>query len=141
MEALGKHILAEFYNCDVAAINDEHGIENLFVQTAKDSGATVISSNFHKFSPHGVSGVVVISESHLTIHTWPEYGYCAVDVFTCGDRIDNHLCLEMLEKGLKAGNVSVVEMNRGILGHGVHGFLNAKNKMTQQEVVLEGAAA
>ncbi len=141
MEALGKHILAEFYNCDVSAINDERGIEKLFVKTAKDSGATVISSNFHKFSPHGVSGVVVISESHLTIHTWPEYGYCAVDVFTCGDRIDNNLCLEMLEKGLKAGSVSVVEMNRGILGHGVNGLLNGKNKMHKQEAVLEGAAA
>lgn len=119
MEALGKHILAEFYSCNINAINDEALIEELFVNTAKDAGATVISSSFHKFSPHGVSGVVVIAESHLTIHTWPEYGYCAVDIFTCGDAIDNHLCLSLLEKGLQAAQTSVVEMNRGVLGLGV----------------------
>ena len=135
MEALGKHILAEFYNCDPSAINDEAHVEELFLKTAKDSGATVINWNFHKFSPHGISGVVVISESHLTIHTWPEYGYCAVDVFTCGDRIDNRLCLSMLEKGLKAGQTSVVEMNRGIIGLGV----NVPNGKTNH--VMEAAAA
>lgn len=135
MEALGKHILAEFYNCDPSAINDEAHVEELFLQTAKDSGATVINWNFHKFSPHGISGVVVISESHLTIHTWPEYGYCAVDIFTCGDRIDNRLCLSMLEKGLKAGQTSVVEMNRGIIGLGV----NVPNGKTNH--VMEAAAA
>lgn len=120
MEALGKHILAEFYNCSHSAINDEAGIEELFLKAAKDAGATIISWDFHKFSPHGVSGVVVIAESHLTIHTWPEFGYCAVDVFTCGDKIDNKLCLEMLKKGLGAKNTSVVEMNRGIIGLGIN---------------------
>ena len=136
MEALGKHILAEFYNCDAAAINDEIAIEELFLKTAKDSGATIINWNFHKFSPHGVSGVVVISESHLTIHTWPEFGYCAVDVFTCGDRIDNKLCLKMLEVGLKAGGSSVVEMNRGIIGHGIQA-----RPTKQQHAEMEAVAA
>jgi S-adenosylmethionine decarboxylase len=130
MEALGKHILAEFYNCNPSLINDEAHVEELFLKTAKDSGATVINWNFHKFSPHGISGVVVISESHLTIHTWPEYGYCAVDVFTCGDKIDNRLCLTMLEKGLGAGQTSVVEMNRGILGLGVN--LKVKPEMQME---------
>lgn len=120
MEALGKHIIAEFYDCCSTSINDVEAIEDLFVTVAKDAGATVISSSFHKFSPHGVSGVVVIAESHLTVHTWPEYGYCAVDIFTCGDRIDNRLCLKELEQALKARSTSVVEMNRGILGLGVH---------------------
>lgn len=120
MEALGKHILAEFYGCDFTSINDEAFIEELFLRVAKDAGATIVNWNFHKFSPHGVSGAVVIAESHLTIHTWPEYGYCAVDIFTCGDRINNKLCLKELEAGLSATSTSVVEMNRGIIGLGVN---------------------
>lgn len=120
LQALGKHILAEFYDCDVNRINDEKFLEELFVNTATEAGATVINSSFHKFSPHGVSGVVVISESHLTIHTWPEYGYCAVDIFTCGDRIDNNLCLAKLRDKLESKRHSVVEMSRGVLGHGIN---------------------
>ncbi|MEI6430827.1 MAG: adenosylmethionine decarboxylase [bacterium] len=120
MDALGKHILAEFYDCDHSRINDEKFIEKLFLRVAEEAGATIVNWIFHKFSPQGVSGVVVIAESHLTVHTWPEHGYCAVDIFTCGERIDSWLCLSELELGLRASNTSVVEMNRGILGLGVN---------------------
>lgn len=119
MEALGKHVLAEFYNCDKELINDEKYTEELFLNAAREAGATVIRSVFHKFSPHGVSGVVVISESHLTIHSWPEYGYCAVDVFTCGDLINNNIVMQKLKEGLRATSVSAAELNRGILNAGV----------------------
>ena len=119
MKALGKHVLAEFYNCDKVLINDEKYTEELFITAAKEAGATVIKSAFHKFSPHGVSGVVVISESHLTIHSWPEYGYCAVDVFTCGDLINNDIVMQKLKEGLRAQSVSAAELNRGILNAGV----------------------
>lgn len=119
MRALGKHILAEFYGCSFDVINDCQGIERLFVRVAAEAGATVVGSSFHTFSPQGVSGVVVIAESHLSVHTWPEFGYCAVDIFTCGDRIDNHGCLKALEQGLGAESTSVIEMNRGMLDLGV----------------------
>jgi len=115
MKALGKHILAEFYGCSFDTINNTDLIEKLFLFAAKESGATIIDHNFHKFEPQGVSGVVIISESHLTIHTWPEYEYCAIDIFTCGDRIDNDYCLRILEEGLQAKNISITEMRRGIL--------------------------
>ena len=65
-------------------------------------GATVVSSHFHQFSPYGISGVVIIQESHLTLHTWPEYGYAAVDVFTCGD-IDLDAGVVYLQEALEAG--------------------------------------
>ena len=83
--ALGNHILVEFMNCDPHVMNDVAAIERDMVGAARKAEATVINSTFHHFSPYGVSGVVVIQESHLAIHTWPEYGYAAVDVFTCGD--------------------------------------------------------
>mgnify|MGYP000456923456 FL=1 len=88
MEALGRQILVEFYDCDSSSINDVEFIEEAMLNATKEANATIISHNFHKFSPYGVSGVVVIAESHVAIHTWPEYNYAAVDIFTCGDTID-----------------------------------------------------
>ncbi len=85
MEALGRQILVEFYDCDSDKINDVGYVEAAFLEATRKSKATIISHNFHKFSPHGISGVVVIAESHVTIHSWPEYNYAAVDIFTCGD--------------------------------------------------------
>ena len=68
-----------------------------------------------KFNPIGVSGVVVIAESHFSIHTWPEFGYCAVDIFTCGDKIEMNKALESIKMGFKSDNVSVFEAQRGTL--------------------------
>ncbi|HBI26269.1 MAG TPA: adenosylmethionine decarboxylase, partial [Peptococcaceae bacterium] len=75
----------------------------------------VRESVFHKFSPQGVSGVVIISESHLTIHTWPELGYAAVDVFTCGDKINPWDACKHLSEILQAEHVTATEMRRGIM--------------------------
>ncbi|MDD4848209.1 MAG: adenosylmethionine decarboxylase, partial [Bacteroidales bacterium] len=84
MAALGRHILVEFIGCKSETLNDVALIEESMVTAARKADATVINSTFHHFSPFGVSGVVVIQESHLAIHTWPEYQYAAVDLFTCG---------------------------------------------------------
>jgi len=86
MNSLGRHILVEYYNCDPEILNDVFKIEESMVAAAKEAEATVINATFHHFSPYGVSGVVVIQESHLAIHTWPERGYAAVDVFSCGSK-------------------------------------------------------
>ncbi len=85
------------------------------IHAAKEAGATVISSNFHHFSPFGVSGVVVIQESHLAIHTWPEYRYAAVDLFTCGNSVEPWISLDLLKKAFKAEHGSAIEINRGQL--------------------------
>jgi S-adenosylmethionine decarboxylase len=114
MEALGKQILVEFYDCDQSKINDVSYIENSLIQATKASNATIISHNFHKFSPYGVSGVVVIAESHVAIHTWPEYNYAAVDIFTCGDTIDPWMIQEQLKEYFESKNVSSMEMKRGL---------------------------
>lgn len=87
MEHLGVHWTSDLYGCDADALDDVARIESYMLEAARVANATVISSQFHKFAPQGVSGVVVIAESHLAIHTWPERGYAALDVFTCGDTI------------------------------------------------------
>ena len=114
MEALGRQILVEYYDCDQSKINDVSFVETSLIQAAKESKATLISHNFHKFSPYGVSGVVVIAESHIAIHTWPEYNYAAVDIFTCGDTIDPWIIQEHLKDQFQSKNVSSMEMKRGM---------------------------
>lgn len=114
MKALGRHILVEFSGCNAEVLNDVSIIEKSMIEAAQIAGATVINSTFHHFSPWGVSGVVVIQESHLAIHTWPEYRYAAVDLFTCGDSVDPWVSFEHLKKSFEA-NYSALEMNRGSL--------------------------
>jgi len=114
MNTLGRHILAEIYGCDEDILNDKNAIEKIMVDSALKSGAEVREVAFHKFSPQGVSGVVIISESHLTIHTWPELGYAAVDVFTCGDRINPWDACNYMTELFKAKNMTATEVKRGI---------------------------
>ncbi|MDD2717906.1 MAG: adenosylmethionine decarboxylase [Candidatus Wallbacteria bacterium] len=115
MKALGRHILVEFYDCDRVVINDLQFVEDHMKEAARVAGATIVKSVFHLFNPHGVSGVVVIAESHLAIHTWPEYGYCAVDLFTCGDSVDPWISFDLLKEKFKAKNVFTMELKRGQL--------------------------
>lgn len=110
---LGRQLIAEFYDCPPDLLTDKDFIERAMNDAARDCGATIVNSVFHLFNPHGVSGAVIIAESHLTIHTWPEHGYAAVDVFTCGDTVDPADAVASLEKALKASFTSATEMNRG----------------------------
>ena len=120
MEALGRHILAEFFQCNSLILKDTKGIEKSMCDAAEKCGAKIVKSVFHTFNPFGVSGVVVIEESHLAIHTWPEYGYAAVDVFTCGETIDPWIAVEYLKEQFLADEVTTVELKRGeIRGQGV----------------------
>lgn len=114
MSALGNHILVEFVGCTPQVMNEVSTIEKAMIDAAVKSGATVINSTFHHFSPYGVSGVVVIQESHLAIHTWPEYGYAAVDLFTCGD-INPWFAFDYLKEVFQSKNYSAIEMRRGSL--------------------------
>ena len=113
MNALGRHILADFFNCDREILNDSGEIEILMKKAALACGATIVSSVFHTFNPHGVSGVVVIAESHLAIHTWPEYGYAAVDVFTCGNLVDHNTAIQSVQNSVRADKMESKEFIRG----------------------------
>ena len=115
MNALGKHLLLELKDCDKEILNDLDTLKSIMVTAAEKSGATIMCESFHRFNPHGISGVVIIAESHLFIHTWPEYGYAAADIFTCGTTVKPEKAADLLIRNLKAGNHSVTEMQRGIL--------------------------
>ncbi len=113
MRSLGNQIVAEFYGCDRGRLDDVEFIQRAMVDAAKIAGATIVSKAFHHFSPHGVSGAVIIAESHLTVHTWPEYQYAAVDLFTCGDDIMAAAAFDHLREQFAAGQISTMEIHRG----------------------------
>jgi len=115
LNALGRHLLVELHDCDKEALNDLGFLRDVMVKAAVDSGAVVLGESFHRFSPQGVSGVVIIAESHLSIHTWPEYGYAAVDIFTCGTFVNPEKAAEVLIEKLGSKNHSVLEIPRGVL--------------------------
>ena len=114
MQALGRHMLLELFDCDSDAINSLDVVKNSMVEAAKRAQATIVDVVFHEFNPFGISGVVVIAESHLAIHTWPEYGYAAVDVFSCGDTLQPQVAVDYLVDQLGATRASVVELQRGV---------------------------
>ena len=113
MAALGRHIIVELYDCKPELLNDVVHIEKSMESAAEDAGATLINSTFHHFSPYGVSGVVVIQESHLAIHTWPEYGFASVDLFTCGDTVNPWVSYQILKEKFEAAHGSAMELRRG----------------------------
>jgi len=115
VNALGRHVLAEMYGCDPKSLDDVEKVRGIMVEAAVKAGAEVREVAFHKFSPQGVSGVVVISESHLAVHTWPEHGYAAVDVFTCGPSVDPWDAVNAIAELFKTKQMTATEMKRGVL--------------------------
>ena len=114
MTALGHHLLAEFTGCDPASLTDLEGVTTAMLHAAEASGATIVTHSFHHFSPHGVSGAVIIAESHLAIHTWPEHSFAAVDFFSCG-AVDMDRGLALLKAAFGATGETRLLLERGPL--------------------------
>jgi len=116
--ALGRQMTVEFYDCDARILADSGRMEEIFVLAAQEANATVISSHFHGFMPQGVSGVVIISESHFAVHAWPEHEYAAVDLFTCGEKVDFSRATACIASGLHSDQWVVSSLiDRGIVGN------------------------
>ncbi len=116
-KSLGQHILAEFYECDAERLNDVTFLEKTFNEAADLANATIVKSVFHPFSPVGVTGVVVIMESHISIHTWPEFGYAAVDFFTCSDKMQYQKAYDYLVEKLQSKKNFAQRIERGLGKH------------------------
>ncbi|MCX5862779.1 MAG: adenosylmethionine decarboxylase [Desulfomonile sp.] len=114
MKALGIHLLIELWSCNRQKIDNLDYLERIMAHAAEIAGATVLKTAFQDFNPQGVSGVVVIAESHLTIHTWPEHGYAAVDIFTCGTTVDPWKAAGFLRQELEASEIQIQDFRRGI---------------------------
>ena len=101
-DMVGKHCILELYDCDHSKLDDEAFLRTTITTAAKRAGATLLNLITHRFEPQGVTGLALLAESHISIHTWPENGYAAVDVFTCGDHTMPESACEHLRTELGA---------------------------------------
>ena len=115
MKTLGRHLLIDLYDCDERLLDDREYIETQLHAAAEAAGARILGAVFHHFSPHGVTGVLVVQESHLAVHTWPERRYAAIDLLTCGSDIDPWLAYKSLKRAFGAGRDNTVEIGRGLI--------------------------
>jgi len=112
--ALGSHLLVELYGCARETLEQEDTVREAMEEAARQSNATVVTSSFHEFKPFGVSGAVIIQESHYTIHTWPEHRYAAVDLFYCSEAVKVEQALEALRKHFQPKRVRFLLVRRGL---------------------------
>ncbi|MGH2457315.1 MAG: adenosylmethionine decarboxylase [Chloroflexota bacterium] len=125
MKALGQHLLIELYGCDPGVLDDLEHVQQTLLRAADLVSASVIQVVAHKFQPCGVTVVVAIAESHLSIHTWPEYGYAAVDVFTCRPEPLTTDVQDFLISSMRATDATSVELKRGVLVGRLAGVVGA----------------
>ena len=116
MNVLGTHVLLELRDCDPQLLNDLRYIREELLSVAQQVGAHVVGESFHQFSPQGVTGILSIAESHISIHTWPELGYAAADIFTCGDQSMPDRATESIIEALHCQDPQVTQIRRGLNG-------------------------
>ena len=112
--SLGSHLLVELFGCDSRPLELESTVREAMLNAAVESEATVVANSFHEFQPYGVSGAVIIQESHYTIHTWPEHGYAAVDLFYCGGTVKVHRAIEVLQTAFRPTRIKFLVVRRGV---------------------------
>lgn len=113
VDTLGTHLLVEYHGCDLAVLDDIAAVRTMMRAAAEAAGATVVAEVFQPFAPQGITGVIVIEESHFSVHTWPECGYAAVDFYTCGDCVPQRADA-VLRQALRPDHVEVMLVRRGL---------------------------
>jgi S-adenosylmethionine decarboxylase len=108
-----SHIILDLYYCDSSILNSPEKIKEILIQAVKEANTTLIDIKIHKFSPQGVSGFALISESHISIHTWPESKYAGVDIYTCGKKALPEKAVKFIIKKLKCKKPSILKIERG----------------------------
>lgn len=108
-----KQLLVDLYKCS-ADLNDETKILTLLTEASKKAGAHVLQASVHRFSPMGCSVVVILKETHISLHTWPEFGFAALDIFLCGESLDPYVAWELIKEELKPQDFELKELPREI---------------------------
>ena len=111
---LGRHVVAELLECDPLLLEDVSFLQEEAALACELAGATILSAQSHKFQPQGATAMVLLAESHLSIHTWPEHAYAAVDVYTCGPALRPEEAVTYLANRLGAKRHTMLVLNRGV---------------------------
>jgi len=116
IKSIGRHLIVELWHCQ--ALDDSQKCEEALREAVRRAGATLIELKVHHFNPHGLTGMAIIAESHISVHTWPELDYAAVDVFTCGEKVDPARAVEPFVEWLKPQQTQMLEIRRGVMRNG-----------------------
>jgi len=109
---LGEHLIVDLSGCDRELLYDSERSRDLFFKAVRGAGLTVVSEGFYKFSPHGFTCFLLLAESHASLHAWPEFGYCAIDLFTCNLGLDLNPLLQDLKTLFGSNHLSVRDVAR-----------------------------
>jgi len=109
----GIHFLLEFFGCDANELDSVSFWENIFSEAIAESDVTLLNKHFYRFEPHGITGYLLLSASHISIHTWPEYGYVACDVFSCGGEEETKGIVKYIKMSLRHGKIRTRRLKRG----------------------------
>ncbi len=109
---LGEHFIFDLSNCNHETLMDSERAYSLFAQAVRESGLTVVDEGFYKFSPHGFTCFLLLSESHASLHAWPEFGYCAIDLFTCAIGKDLLPLIKKIKDAFGADNFTLRKLDR-----------------------------
>lgn len=118
LKTIGRHLIVEAFGCSREVLDNPTLLRSMLMDAARKANMEVCGELFHEFNPQGVTGVVVVKESHLSIHTWPEFGYASIDIFTCGSYADPWKAYDHIIGILKPRNVQVMELKRGVIWPG-----------------------
>ena len=119
MNVLGTHVLLELRDCDPQLLDDLSYIRQELLRAASEVDAHIVGESFHQFTPQGVTGILSIAESHISIHTWPEYRYAAADIFTCGDQTMPERAAAVIIDALRCQDPEITQICRGLNGASV----------------------
>ncbi len=118
LAAVGYNLFADMYNCDAQLLDDIRYLRRLLKESAEAGNMHVVKVLFHRYSPQGITGLVIVKESHIALHTWPEYAFASIDIFLCGDNSDPYKTLKYIENGLRPSTVITKSIERGVIHEG-----------------------
>lgn len=111
---VGTHIIIDLYGCPPSLLNQPEKVKDILLEAAKISNSTILHTKFHTFPTNGVSGIILISESHLSIHTWPECNYASIDIYTCGTKTFPQKAADFIIEKFKSKKPTIMKIERGV---------------------------
>ena len=113
MSALATHLLLDLKRCNAERLDDLDFVRRSLIDAVAEAEATMVSESFHKFAPVGVTGVIALAESHISVHTWPEHAFATVDILTCGPNVKPRRAADLIIRRLECEEPSITELERG----------------------------
>ncbi len=128
---LGYNIFADMYGCDANLLDSIKYLRRLLKGAADTGNMHIVKVFFHRYYPQGITGLVIVKESHIALHTWPEYAFASVDIFLCGNNSDPYKTLKHIENGLKPSKIIIKSVERGVIHEGIKEVMGNRRDLSR----------